>query len=363
MLAEHVRGCLMERIIEPNKLSTYLDKVINTNTINVYSALLNLEERDIFEEVIFLLYNNRINLRTIVSLPMIDDDNVKELLDNRRLNIYPTFDFATSSDEFSPYDHILGTDETPTKLGVLFKEYNSYMTDSVRDAIRTEGDPYSPLYTEFGGEKGSIYSGYIDYLNSFESRILTPLLEKYSVLEINDIFPKLEITEDLTDFELTFINSLYHTILGKLGSYFTNTELHKMFVWTEEEPSIFTEEVTLFNELLNITRYSTVIEDNLIDAIYTLQDMGYPNPNAAMLTNMKRGILMADMKNSTVSDTLSHFVFFLTFINTLEQESNIPVNDSLLIEVNKLYSLVEEFKRLYVEVTSLITSELYIKVD
>lgn len=348
--------------ISETEWKNFFDKMVSPNSFQIFARLTNLKNNDNYKEILELLYYNHLNLNDLANEPLLDDLAVDTILKNRKSLITPT---VTSSTEngFTAQPYLLGSSESPTALGLLVKEFNIFLSDSVLKDEDLTGEIFPPIYTEFGLEKGSAYSNYSDYLTDFDAKVLTPLLAEYGVAEISSIFPPLAIEKTLDVAELEYITTTYDKLFATIKASFTNNKLAELLVWTVEKPSVFSSEIKLFNDLLNMRKYTKVIEMQLFNKIFWLSERGNGTFTESDIASLKAEILSFDIRNLPLSDSLCYVIFQWTMINTIEQNSNLPVSENFLYEYKKFYALIETFKNIYLKLADLISRKLHVKVD
>ena len=59
------------------QIDTFLKNIIDPQTFNIFAALSNLKNIDVFKEVLNLLYSNKITFMDLNRLPVIDDPSIK----------------------------------------------------------------------------------------------------------------------------------------------------------------------------------------------------------------------------------------------------------------------------------------------
>lgn len=243
------------------------------------------------------------------------------------------------------------------------KEYNAFLSNSVISNLELGGEIFPPIYTEFGLEKGSAYSNYADYLADFTDKVLTPLLVEYNVADISEIFPQLTIDSVLTTEETEYLTQTYDLLFSMIQSSFTNAKLNELLVWTEEKPSVFSDNIRLFNELLNLKQFTKVIEVQLMNKILWLADRNSGTFTEEDVESLKTELFSFTMGNAPISDSLSYVIFYWTMITTIEQNSNLPVSANFLYEYKKFYDLIEAFRVIYFKLSDSIVRKLHVKVN
>lgn len=345
-------------MVTRNELSETLDSLVTPATFTLFAKISNLTNRDNYVALMTLIHNREINLPTLASIPILDDIAVAELLRKREI----LFNAAIVSNTPNPAYSFLLDSVLPTKMYTYLQGYNTYMNGLLETGTENVREIFRPISAEFGLELGSPYNNYQEFQLAFENNVLSKLLAKYSVANVSSVFPSYTPNASLTTTEKTFLNGIYTKLFGAAKAAFNNANLHRFAVWTDDIPSVFMDNLALFNDLLNVTPYTKIVEPFVQNEIFSMAARSSLLYTAGDVSTLKNEVYAFDVLSIPLGEALNYIELKWLVINTIEQKSSMAVSELFLTEFRRLYTCIQTFKQLYVTLVETILQNLHVKV-
>lgn len=319
------------------ELNAYLKKTVTPQNFYLFSALSNLKNIDNYRLVLENLYNNIFNLTDIARLPLIDDTGIAEMLSARKRLLNPN-NIITSNVSKPTYSYLMGTDATPTKLSILMKEYNAYLTLKASSPEKTF-NILPILYTDFNQPDSKYSSKY---------EIQTALVPKIANLNAKHPLPVFTPNVNLTVEQKAFLNKL-SKIIFDTSAYTSEYKLAEMFVWTNDNPSLISAKAQEFTLLLNLEKYNENLELHLKNDVFSI------NPNVSYNTTSIK-TLWTNFFNTSFSsvsteDVMVYCLYTINKIMTIEQNNNLSVSTELYNDFLRLYTHISNVSTFLQETT------------
>ena len=333
------------------QIDTFLKNIIDPQTFNIFAALSNLKNIDVFKEVLNLLYSNKITFMDLNRLPVIDDPSIEKLIAN-----YKRFNKPYINEGLLPSFEVVSLLNDPTKdLAKFLLKYNEYINFNFGKEVPTIR--VDSLTTNY---KDGMYSDYEDFIRDFVRRVLQPLLEREQIVDVASMFPVWGSTEPKTTDFGKFIQRIYDTFLMPFQNTFNNAKLAELFVYTPEAPSTAILYMAQLNNMVTLKPFSSAINVEYNADIIKTSVHGTITYTRQELDELWENLFSIDLTLSSLTDILAYIRYKGAYINTLEQYNN-GTTKNVEREIDLLIDVMTKYRLLHQEVEQLITSSLFVK--
>lgn len=341
-------------MLTKENMNIFLDETVNEKTFPLYSSLYNLQDPELFRSIIDLLYYKKINFFDLLNIPLIDDRAVKELLENKNkylLPIYNTDDVKT----FNIYNYLM----VDTPLETFFNSYNSYMNGIFN--IKNESIYSVSSYSIIA--KTNTYNSATDFENTFKNKVVTSLLQEYSIANISVVFPKFILDTMLNEKAALFLNTIKNDIFSSIQERFTNERLSELFILTTTHSSVVLDNYALFTSLLNLQEFNNSSDIYLSTDLHNLSTKINLEHTQLEIDSLWDDLFTTEFDfSSSINDSLGFIKYKISLIMTLEKKNNLDISTLVYTEFLKLYDFIADYSLLHKKIDSLIVSNLNVQV-
>lgn len=241
------------------QLRAFVDDQINSRNFLLFAKLLNIGNQTNFQRVVELLYNNQINYFMLNDLRIIDDQSISNFLAQYDLNANPTILFAAGNGVFSAERWLSGRFDGKAfdYINDVITAFNSGANDNyLNDRKYVQIKRPAVLV---GDKDFRSYSSDVELRNSFHEKVVLPLLSKYGVTDIRQLFP-LSAAYPVTSPFPTSIQGKYESIFGSILPYLNNADLIRVFLTVNDDSSMLDRFLV---EMTEISNFQTVSESTM----------------------------------------------------------------------------------------------------
>ena len=340
-------------MLTENELNVYLNNVVSPTNFKIFAALSNLENVDNFKRIIDLLYFCNINLFDLANLDTIDDVAIEKFLNNYYRFRLPYINDTTVSIQ-NVYDQMLSTDSV---LSTFLSVYNNAATHEYTVVNKPKISP--SLYTKFDIE--TLYTSVGDFENDFNSKVTTPLLEKYNITNISSLVPTISIPSSIHTSIAPLFQRLIDLTLKPFKDKFNNATLSEVYVWLPTRPSIAVEYSNILHGMLNLKEYSSLVKDNLLVDLTRISARSSNTFTRAELDAEWNELVNTDLTNTDLTDLIAYIRYKVAFINTLEQKHNGLIRIGLEEWLIDFIHTIHLYTELHENIGNMISSRMYVQ--
>lgn len=342
-------------MLSKEDLNIFLEENVNEKTFNLFAALFNLQDPEIYQKVMNLLYYRKINFFDLLNLPFIDDQGVQSLLDDKEKYLLPIYNSGTLTGS-DVYSYLT----VGTFLTVFFNEYNLYMNDKFLDIkLNTtyNVNSYSILY------KDNLYKSDNDFETDFQKKVVEPILDEYSIANISEIFPTFSPDSTLPVKYKTFLNKIINTVFLTLKSNFTNSDITSIFVLTNSHSSVVLDGYSFFTDILNLKKFNEASDTHFARDLHNLSIS-----NKLTYSQIEINALWDELFTTTfdfelsTTKSLGYIRYRMAYLITLEEKNSLSTSALMYSEFLRIYEVIEQYIQLHKKLDNLIISNLNVRI-
>jgi hypothetical protein len=283
-------------------LRKFTSKVDQTNFL-IFAKLLNLTDQDLFNLVIELLNDNRINLFMLSGLPMISDHTVKNFVESYLIHVDPQVLHTSNVSDFSVSDYMEGLKDgaNVTTLIDLLRAYNAQENLNYgKPGRKLIGDIKLTLdrSSYFG------YNSLQDIKTVFDQHVNSDICNEFQTIDIQYVFPTPQSLPTPNSDRATAVRTWYSDVFSPFLGVLNNQSLHGLLYSVDETMAKSQEYVVEFHEIYNFKLYGDNIPKLHNQTAFELAALGRPY-NDAEIAAIEESIYSTSIVPTSLSESIS----------------------------------------------------------